>query len=46
MEELVPEVPIVTLVSTWVYGPQVARFTVDHSVSEPWPALDAIAVTT
>jgi peptide/nickel transport system substrate-binding protein len=45
MEELVPEVPVATLVSTWVYGPRITRFTVDQSVSDPWPALDAIAVS-
>ena len=45
MEELVPEVPVATIVSAWVYGPRITRFTVDQAVSDPWPALDAIAVT-
>jgi peptide/nickel transport system substrate-binding protein len=46
MEELVPEVPIVDTVATWVYGPRITRFTTDQAVPSPWPALDAIAVTT
>ncbi len=44
MEELVADVPIVTPLDAWVYGPSVERFTVDQAVDYPKPALDAIAV--
>ena len=44
MEQLVADVPIVTTMDAWIYGPRVERFTVDQAVDYPRPALDAIAV--
>jgi ABC-type transport system substrate-binding protein len=44
MEQLVADVPIVTTMDAWIYGPRVERLTVDQAVDYPRPALDAIAV--
>ena len=44
MEELVPAVPIVSLLTARVFGPRVALFTMDQAAPRPSPALDAIAV--
>ena len=44
MEELVADVPIVTPLDAWVFGPRVERFTVDQAVDYPRPALDAVAI--
>ena len=44
-DQVLPYVPLVTLLTARTFSARVTRFAMDQSAGIPWPALDAIAVS-